>query len=85
MAFVVDALALLTSLVCAVLLLRAWSKSRVFLLLWSGVAFVCFTLNNLGLLVDLYLTPGIDLSLLRTLPSLVGIMALLGTLIWNAK
>jgi hypothetical protein len=85
MALIVDVLALLTSLVCALLLLRAWRQSRVPLLMWSGLAFVCFTLNNLGLLVDLYLTPGVDLSHLRTVPSLVGVALLLGALIWNAK
>ncbi len=85
MALPVDLLGFLTSLLCAVLLLRAWRHSRVPLLLWSGLAFVCFTLNNIGLLVDLYLTPSHDLAMLRTLPSLAGVLLLLSGLIWNVK
>lgn len=85
MALLVDLLGFLTSLLCAVLLLRAWRQSRVALLMWSGLAFVCFTLNNLGLLVDLYLTPGQDLAMLRTVPALAGVLLLLSGLIWNVK
>ena len=81
----IDILATVTSLLCAVLLLRAHRRTRAPLLFWSGLAFACFTLNNLGVIVDLHVLPEIDLSWLRTLPSLAGVLLLLSGLIWNSR
>lgn len=75
----------LTSLTCAVLLLRGYLKSRVRLLLWSGLCFAGFFLNNMLLVIDVRILPEHDLSVVRTLPSLVGIALLLYGLVWESE
>ncbi len=74
----------LTSLICAVMLLRGYRRSRVRLLLWSGLCFACFTVNNIILFVDVQVLPDRDLSVLRSLPSLLGIALLLYGLVWES-
>jgi hypothetical protein len=83
MGLVVYTLCALTSLVCAVLLLRSYRRSRVRLLLWSGLCFACFALNNVLLVIDVRMLPEQDLSVVRSLPSLVGIALLLYGLVWE--
>lgn len=74
----------LTSLTCAVLLLRGYWRSRVRLLLWSSAGFVCFALANSVLFIDLVLTPPeLDLSLIRSSIMLFGLLLLLYGLIWD--
>ena len=73
----------LTSLACAVLLLRAYRRSQVRLLFWSALCFFAFTLNNILLIVDLRFIPTIDLSILRTATTFVGVCCLLYGLIWE--
>ena len=86
MADLVYVLCALTSLGCAVLLLRAWSQRRVELLLWSGLCFVGFALGNALLVVDKVVTgPGTDLVLFRTLPILLGLCVLLYGMIWGTR
>lgn len=72
-----------TSLVCAVLLLRAFVAGRSRLLLWSGVCFAWFTANNVLLFVDLEVIPDTDLSLARSGTAFVGALTLLAALIWE--
>jgi len=85
MATLVYALCALTSLACAVLLLRGYARNGVRLLLWSGLCFVGLALNNTILLVDLRVVPDIDLSVWRTLPALAGIVILLYGLVWETR
>jgi hypothetical protein len=75
----------LTSLACAVLLLRSYRDRAVRLLLWSGLAFVGFAVGNIMLVVDVLVGPSLDLSLLRTIPVLAGLGGLLYGLVWDAK
>jgi hypothetical protein len=75
----------LTSLMCAVLLLRGYGRSRMRLLLWSGLCFVALTVNNVVLFLDLVVFPGLDLSLWRSVLALVGVATLLYGLIWDAQ
>jgi hypothetical protein len=84
MALIVYVLCALTSLACAVLLLRAYRQTRTRLLLWSGLCFAGLSLNNLLLVVDTGIGPHVDLSLYRLLPALAAIMLLLYGLIWEA-
>jgi hypothetical protein len=84
MGLVVYALCALTSLACAVMLLRGFRRTGVRLLLWSGLCFACFALNNVLLIVDERILPLQDLSLVRSLPSLLGIALLLYGLVWEA-
>ena len=74
----------LTSLACAVLLLRGYFRTRVRLLLWSGLCFVGLALNNALLVVDEN-TLVTDLSNLRTLPALAGVALLVYGLIWDSR
>jgi len=85
MAMAVYVLCALTSLAGAVLLLRGWTQRRVRLLLWSGLAFAGFALGNGMLVVDTLVGPSVDLSLLRSLPVLLGLMVLIYGLVWDAK
>jgi Family of unknown function (DUF5985) len=85
MAAAVYVLCALTSLACAVLLLRAYQARGVRLLLWSGLAFVGFTLGNVMLVVDRVLVgPEIDLAIWRSLPVLAGLTVLIYGLVWDA-
>jgi hypothetical protein len=84
-AIFVYVLCALTSLACAVLLLRGFARSRVRLLLWSGLCFAGFFLNNVLLIVDVRLVPDTDLSVWRTLPALAGLGVLLYGLIWETR
>jgi hypothetical protein len=75
----------LTSLACAVLLLRAYQARGVRLLLWSGLAFVGFTLGNVMLVVDrVVIGPEVDLAIWRSLPVLAGLAVLIYGLVWDA-
>jgi hypothetical protein len=81
---IVYLLCALTSGLCALLLLRAYRRSRASLLFWSGAGFCAFGLSNIMLFVDLVLLPGTDLSLARNVVTLCGIVLLLRGLIWEA-
>ena len=54
-------LTILTTLVCSVLLLRAYFRVRNALLLWSGLCFAGLTIDNFLVLADMILFPSIDL------------------------
>lgn len=72
-----------TSLLCALLLLRAYLRQGPRLLFWSSLCFFGLTLNNALLFVDVILLPQVDLILWRTLPAVLGLAALLYGLIWE--
>ena len=76
-ATVVYVLCALTSLACAVLLLRGYRRTHARLLLWSGLCFVGLFLNNVLLVVDLRVVPEVDLAVIRLLPALIGVGLLL--------
>jgi len=73
----------LTSLACAVLVLRAYFASRARLLLWTGLCFAGLCLNNVLLVVDSQ-APGIDLSVWRSVPAVAGLALLVYGLVWEA-
>ena len=85
MATVIYLLCALTSLACAVLLLRGYARNGVRLLLWVGLCFVGLTLNNVLLVIDLRVVPSLDLSLWRSLPALAGLMLLIYGLVWETS
>jgi hypothetical protein len=82
---VVYALCALTSLACAVLLLRGYLASRARLLLWSGLCFAGLAVNNIILLVDLSVVPAVDLSFYRSIPAIVGVGLLVYGLVWETR
>lgn len=76
-------LCLLTSAVCAWLLVRSWLRSGARLLLWSGLCFVLLALNNLLVILDNLVLPDVDLSIPRDLSVLIGLGFLLYGFIWE--
>jgi hypothetical protein len=84
MAAAVYVLCALTSAACAVLLLRGWSRSRVRLLLWSGVCFAGLAVNNTVLFIDKVVAPDVDLSTVRVSTALAALLVLLAGLIWES-
>ncbi len=86
MAEVIYVLCALTSLVCAVLLVRAYRSRRSHLLLWSSICFVGLFVNNVLLVFDKVITKDdIDLLLARDLTNLASVAALLFGLIWRTR
>jgi hypothetical protein len=81
---VVYALCALTSLACAVLLLRGFYRTRSRLLLWSGLCFIGLMLNNVLLFLDLVIFPEYDLALVRNLTALIGLLLLVYGLVTDA-
>lgn len=67
-----------TSVLCALLLLRAYRANRTRLLFWSGLCFAGLALNNILLWIDLVLMPTpMSLALARNATALVSLMILL--------
>jgi hypothetical protein len=85
MAAVVYVLCAFTSGLCALLLIRAYRKSRARLLFWSSVCFLGLALNNVMLFVDLIVVPRIDLRPLRDATALVALSVMLGALVWDRE
>ncbi len=84
MGLLVYVLCALTSLCCAVLLWRGYRRSHVRLLFWSALCFAALALNNALLVLDVRVLPATDLSVIRSIPALVGIFLLLYGLIWES-
>lgn len=76
-------LCVLTSLMVAVLLLRAYRRTGMRILLWTGLGFVGLCLNNVLLITDHLIGTRADLSAIRNIPALLGMALLLFGLIWK--
>ena len=89
MATLVYALCALTSLACAILLLRGYLSSRARLLLWSGLCFLALMVNNMMLFVDNVVFAGQVVPavgpLMRSGVAIVGLALLLYGLIWETE
>jgi hypothetical protein len=83
MAAIIYTLCALTCLVTAALLLRSYQKTRVGLLLWSGLCFVGLTVSNVLLVFDRVVFPEVDLSIPRLASAFVGLLLLLYGLVWD--
>lgn len=83
MAEVVYILCTATSILCAVLLFRSYRARRSKLLFWSSLCFVGLALNNVLLIIDLYVV-STDLFYLRTLVALGAMLMLIYGLIWSS-
>jgi hypothetical protein len=76
----------LITLLCAVLLLRGYSKGRKRLLLWSGLCFAGLSVSNGLLFIDLVLLPtSIDLYRLRLATAAAAMLLLVYGLIWEGE
>ena len=86
MASAVYFLCALTAILCAWLLLQAYlARGRYRLLLWSGLCFVCLSVNNLLLFFDLVVFPTVDLRIYRSLAGFAGVLCLLYGFVWEAE
>ncbi len=85
-ATIVYSLCLLTSVVCALLLVRSWLASRSRLLLFSALCFALLAVNNLLVVVDMVLLPvAPDLTLWRQLAALAALGVLLYGFVWETE
>ncbi len=85
MAQLIYALCALTSLACAVLLLRSYARTRYRLLFWSGLCFAGLTANNLLLVLDRIVFPAVDMSMWRLAAALVAVTLIVFGLVWEEK
>ena len=85
MSSVIYGLCAAVALLCAILLLSAWRRQHHRLLLWSGLCFAGFTLNNLLLVLDKVMLPDMDLGLWRLGVAVISIAILLYGLVWDTE
>lgn len=86
MAEAVYILCAITSILCAVLLLRGYRATRTRLLFWVSLCFVFLAINNVILYVDLVVLPArIDLFWYRNIAAVVGMLVLVFGLTWEAR
>ena len=76
-------LCVVTSLLCAYLLVRAYRRGKTRLLVWCALCFILLAGNNLVLAADVLLLPDIDLGGLQLITSLSAVFALLYAFIWE--
>jgi hypothetical protein len=70
-------LCLATSVVCALLVARAWRRTGSRLLLWTALSFAFLALNNLMVVADMVIFPGIDFWIWRQAAAGGGLAVLL--------
>ena len=86
MAEAVYILCALTSILCAVLLLRGYRATRTRLLFWASLCFGFLAVNNVILYFDLViLPPQIDLFWYRNVAALIGMLVLVFGLTWESR
>jgi hypothetical protein len=78
-------LCFLTSAACGLLLTRNYRRTGARLLLWSGLCFLLLAANNLTVIVDLLILPGVDLQMPRLAFSLSALMVLLFGFVWDLE
>jgi len=75
----------LTSLICAVLLFRGFGRTKAQLLLWSGLCFAGFFINNALLFFDKVVVTDVDLRLARALSGFIAVFLLTYGLIKESR
>ena len=85
MADIAYILCTLTSIACAVFLLRGYKQTGSRLLFLSGLCFVGLALNSILIIIDVRVLPNVDLSTIRALPALAGLVLLIFGLIWEKR
>jgi hypothetical protein len=82
---IVNILGTLTAGLCAVLLLRAYTRVRKRLLLWCGLCFAGLMVSNALLIIDLFVLPGTSLYQQRLLVAAASMLAMLYGLIFESE
>lgn len=85
MASVVYLLCSLTSIICALLLIRGYLRTKARLLLWSSVCFLALVVNNLFLVLDRIFFTDVDFYVFRQYAAFVGLVILVYGLVWDAE
>lgn len=85
MTIALDIVTLLTTILCAILLLRAHKNVRKSLLLWSGLCFVGLSLSTLLRIADLRIFIALDLYPYRLGVTAISMALLLYGLIWESQ
>jgi hypothetical protein len=80
---IVYGLCLVTSALCAGLLVRSWVRTRQPLLLWSALCFILLAANNTFVVFDMVVFPTIDFGLARQLTALAAVGVLIYGFIWE--
>ncbi|MBW4050682.1 MAG: hypothetical protein HIU85_04345 [Proteobacteria bacterium] len=75
-----------TSILCALLLLRGYRATRARLLFWASLCFGFLALNNVILYIDLVVLPTqIDLFWYRNTSAVAGMLMLVFGLVWESS
>lgn len=82
---IVYGLCLLTSAACAWLLGRSYFRSRDRMLFWSCICFTFLAANNLVLVLDLFVWPEGDLSVLRSSLLVLAVTSLIWGFLWGEE
>jgi hypothetical protein len=85
MAEAVYLLCALTSLACAGLLLRSYTRSRMSLILWTSLCFIGLAVSNILLVIDLAIVTSTDLRIVRNIAALGGVGVLLYGMVTSEK
>ncbi len=83
MAHFVYLLCTLTSILCAVLLIRGYKQSGTRLLMWLSICFIGLAVNNILLFIDLVVRPELDLSISRDISGIAGGLLFLMGVLWD--
>ena len=88
MAEAVYILCAITSILCAVLLLRGYRATRMRLLFWASLCIVFLAINNVILYVDLVVIPAsspVNLFWYRNTAAVIGMLLLVFGLTWESQ
>jgi branched-subunit amino acid transport protein len=72
------------TLLCAFLLLRAYTRVRLRLLLWSAICFAGLTIANALVFIDIIIVPHLDLYFWRLAVAALAMVVLLFGLVWES-
>lgn len=76
----------ITSILCALLLLRGYRATRTRLLFWASLCFVFLALNNVILYLDLVILPTqVNLFWYRNSAAVIGMLLLVFGLTWESR
>jgi hypothetical protein len=74
-----------TSVVCAMLLARAYFRTRTRLLLFCALAFALLAVNNTLFVIDILWLPSVDLLGYRQIAALSAIVVLIYGFMWEVE
>jgi hypothetical protein len=82
---IVFSLCCLTSAVCALLLFRAYARTKTRLLFWCALCFVLLAINNTLVLVDIMTPPTTNLLGYRQTAALAALAVLIYGFMWEVE